>query len=128
MTVTTGNSMHLEVHDQGSVSPVNKPSLKQWRPAAKLKKGEHLQTPDGSLAVADGGTTPMYTVSAFMNEDTWFELVGDDQATGEVSMVIGGQRVPQPVRYIVDAERALKAARFFSREGNLDEEESWERP
>ena len=75
-----------------------------------------------------GGGAGMYTVSAFMNEDTWFELVGDDQATGEVSMVIGGQRAPQPVRYIVDGERALKAARFFSRAGNLDEEESWEGP
>jgi len=34
------------------------PYLKQWRPAAKLTKGEHLKTPDGSLAVADGGTAP----------------------------------------------------------------------
>jgi hypothetical protein len=34
------------------------PHLKQWQPASKLKKGEHLQTPDGSLAVADGGVTP----------------------------------------------------------------------
>ncbi len=75
-----------------------------------------------------GGGAGMYIVSAFTNEDTWFELVGDDQATGEVSMVIGGQRVPQPVRYIVDGERALKAARFFSRAGNLDEGESWEGP
>lgn len=75
-----------------------------------------------------GGGPGMYTVSAFMNENTWFELVGDGQATGEVSMIIGGQRVPQPVRYLVDGERALKAARFFSRAGNLDEEESWERP
>jgi hypothetical protein len=34
------------------------PYLHQWVPASKLKKGEHLKTPDGTLAVADGGTTP----------------------------------------------------------------------
>jgi hypothetical protein len=32
--------------------------LKQWRPAAKLKKGEHLKSADGVIAVADGGVTP----------------------------------------------------------------------
>jgi len=34
------------------------PRLHRWRPASELKKGEHLKTPDGTLAVADGGTTP----------------------------------------------------------------------
>ena len=33
-------------------------NLKQWRPAAKLKRGEHLLTANGTPAVADGGTTP----------------------------------------------------------------------
>ena len=32
--------------------------LKQWVPAGKLKKGDHLQTADGVTAVADGGITP----------------------------------------------------------------------
>jgi hypothetical protein len=34
------------------------PYLHQWRPAAKLKKGEHLKTSNGQSAVADGGSTP----------------------------------------------------------------------
>jgi hypothetical protein len=34
------------------------PYLKQWRPASKLRKGEHLKTADGVIAVADGGITP----------------------------------------------------------------------
>jgi hypothetical protein len=34
------------------------PSLHQWIPANHLKAGEHLQTPNGTLATADGGTTP----------------------------------------------------------------------
>jgi hypothetical protein len=34
------------------------PTSKQWVQAAKLRKGEHLKTPDGTVAVADGGITP----------------------------------------------------------------------
>jgi Bacterial toxin 30/Pretoxin HINT domain len=34
------------------------PSLNQWLPASNLKPGEHLKTPDGTVAVADGGITP----------------------------------------------------------------------
>jgi len=34
------------------------PYLDHWIPSNKLTKGERLQTPDGTLAVADGGTTP----------------------------------------------------------------------
>jgi len=34
------------------------PYLHQWRPANKLKKGEHLLTANGTSAVADGGSTP----------------------------------------------------------------------
>ena len=75
-----------------------------------------------------GGGSGKYTVSAFMNEDTWLELLGDEQATGEISMIIGGQRIPQPVRYIVDSKRALKVAKRFSSTGSLDEEEVWESP
>jgi hypothetical protein len=33
--------------------------LKQWIPAAKLKKGERLKTADGSVAVAWGGAAPV---------------------------------------------------------------------
>jgi hypothetical protein len=42
---------------QNPVSPVNT-SLNQWLPASNLKPGEHLKTPDGTLAVADGGSVP----------------------------------------------------------------------
>jgi hypothetical protein len=34
------------------------PSLNKWLRASNLKPGEHLKTPDGSVAVAEGGTTP----------------------------------------------------------------------
>jgi RHS repeat-associated protein len=34
------------------------PHLNKWVTASKLKKGEHLQTPDGTMATADGGTAP----------------------------------------------------------------------
>jgi hypothetical protein len=32
--------------------------LDKWVSASKLKKGEHLKTPDGTIATADGGSTP----------------------------------------------------------------------
>jgi RHS repeat-associated protein len=32
--------------------------LNYWVPASKLKKGEHLKTADGTIATADGGSTP----------------------------------------------------------------------
>src|SRR5580700_3989776 len=34
------------------------PSLNYWIPANNLKAGEKLKTPDGQVAVADGGTVP----------------------------------------------------------------------
>ncbi len=34
------------------------PYLDKWVTANKLSKGEHLKTPDGTLATADGGITP----------------------------------------------------------------------
>ena len=34
------------------------PAAKKWVEASKLNKGEHLKTPNGMLATADGGTTP----------------------------------------------------------------------
>ena len=34
------------------------PYLHYWVPANKLSKGERLKTPDGTVATADGGTTP----------------------------------------------------------------------
>jgi hypothetical protein len=47
-----------ENHDPDSVSSVNTPYRHHWVPVGKLKKGDHLKTPDGTLATADGGTTP----------------------------------------------------------------------
>jgi hypothetical protein len=75
-----------------------------------------------------GGGAGKYTVTSMMDDDTCFALVGDRQATGETMMVVGGQRIPEPIRYIVEADRALKVAKHFSRTGRLDEEEDWEEP
>ena len=38
-------------------------------------------------------------------------------------MVVGGQRIPQPRRYVVESDRALKAASYFSMTAHLDKEE-----
>jgi len=44
--------------EQERNQPHASPSLNKWLPASNLKPGEHLKTPDGTIAVADGGTTP----------------------------------------------------------------------
>jgi hypothetical protein len=60
------------------------PSQKQWVPAAKLRKGEHLQTPDGTLATADGGSTPkirdgwMWDLTVPGNNDHNFYVIAAD--------------------------------------------------
>jgi hypothetical protein len=67
--------------------------LKQWRPASKLKKGEHLKTPGGTLAVADGGTTPkvhdgwMRDLTVPGNNDHDFCVVASAQQDDNVATV-----------------------------------------
>jgi hypothetical protein len=56
------------------------------------------------------------------------ELVGDPQATGDIPMIVGGQWIDQPARYILDADRALKVSRHFAEQGRLDDQEMWEEP
>jgi SCP1.201-like deaminase len=58
VTVTTTISARQENHGPDLVSSVNTPRLRQWVPAAKLKYGEHLNSPDGVTAVVTGGITP----------------------------------------------------------------------
>jgi hypothetical protein len=56
----------LKVKTSGGISVIHAtsnhlfwdPYLNQWVPAAKLKKGEHLKTANGTTATADGGSTP----------------------------------------------------------------------
>jgi hypothetical protein len=63
-------------------------SLNQWIPASQLKTGEHLLTADGTLAVADGGTTPkdhdgwMWDLTVPGNNDHDFYVVTYDGAAG----------------------------------------------
>lgn len=60
------NLYDLQVKSEGRTETIHTtsnhlfwdPHLKQWVPAAKLKKGERLKTADGTNAVANGGTTP----------------------------------------------------------------------
>jgi hypothetical protein len=56
--LTVKTSTGTEVIHTTSNHPLWDPYLKQWRPAAKLTKGEHLKSPGGSTATVVGGTTP----------------------------------------------------------------------
>lgn len=82
----------------------------------------------GNRLFVGGGDGGRYTVTSLMADGTSSALVGDPQAAGTSRMVVGGQWIDQPRRYIVDADRALKACRCFARQGQLDDEEIWENP
>ena len=62
-----------------------------WVSANKLSKGEHLKTPDGSLAVADGGTTPkvhdgwMWDLTVPGNNDHDFYVIAQ---AGDVPVLV----------------------------------------
>ena len=49
---------HTAVIDTTSSHLFWDPYLDQWIPASHLKKGEHLKTPEGQVAVAVGGSAP----------------------------------------------------------------------
>lgn len=75
-----------------------------------------------------GGGAGKYTVTTLMSDGSSHALVGDSESTDNGSMIVGGQRIPQPIRYIVTSGHALKAARYFAKTGRLDEQETWEEP
>jgi hypothetical protein len=56
--LTVKTSHGTEVIDTTSSHLFWDPYLDKWVTANKLSKGEHLKTPDGTLATADGGITP----------------------------------------------------------------------
>ena len=82
----------------------------------------------GNELFVAGGAGGRYTVTSLMADGTSSALVGDPKARGEVRLIAGGSWIDQPARYIIDAERALRACRYFAEEGRLDEREIWEQP
>ena len=73
------------------------PYLKQWIQAKHLKKGEHLKTPDGGIAVADGGEAPkdhdgwMWDLTVQDDHDFYVQPAGP--ADGGASAGAGGAAV-----------------------------------
>jgi hypothetical protein len=57
LTVKTGHHQTAIIHTT-STHLFWDPYLNYWVSAAKLKKGEHLKASDGTIATADGGSTP----------------------------------------------------------------------
>jgi RHS repeat-associated protein len=72
------------------------PYLNYWSPANHLKTGEHLKTPNGMLATADGGSTPkdhegwMWDLTVPGNNDHDFYVVAGD-GTAVLVHNCGGQ-------------------------------------
>jgi hypothetical protein len=127
-TVTTAVLACPEVDDRSFVSAVNTPYLDQFIPANHLKKGERLKTPDGSLAVADGGSTPkdhdgwMWDLTVPGNNDHDFYVQPVDGNGGEAypgarstPILVHNDSCPtiskQDIQGLYDQARALYGAR-----------------
>lgn len=54
-----------------------------------------------------------YSVSALLDEDNCYDLVGDPAATGLIDFLIGGQETPLPRKYLVSMEQAIAAANAY---------------
>jgi hypothetical protein len=91
-TVTTALSACPEVDDRSFVSAVNTPYLDQFIPAKQLKTGERLKTPNGTLATADGGTTPkvhdgwMWDLTVPGNNDHDFYVLAEPGGQGSYNV------------------------------------------
>lgn len=51
-----------------------------------------------------------YAVSAILDEDKSYDLVGDPLATGWINFTIGGQEASYPQKYLVSIELAIEVA------------------
>jgi hypothetical protein len=75
-----------------------------------------------------GGGGGKYTVTTLMTDVRCLALVGDQAASGTSRMIIGGQWIDQPIRYVMDADRVVRACGYFAREGQIDDSDRWEVP
>jgi hypothetical protein len=76
-----------------------------------------------------GGGRGHYTVTSLDEEDgESHALVGDAGAEGDTRLMIGGQLISQPRRYLVTREDALSVAKEFVRTGQFARDERWESP
>lgn len=75
-----------------------------------------------------GGGRGKFTVTTLMADGRSLALVGDQTASGNTRMIIGGSWIDQPVRYLVDADRVSKACQYFAHAGQMDDQDQWEKP
>ncbi len=68
-----------------------------------------------------------YAVTALLDEDEFFDLIGDSSLKGTNEFVEGGQLVDHPQRHVVAATDAVEAALKFARSGELTPDREWER-
>src|SRR5438105_2284224 len=71
-----------------------------------------LQVGERSLTIATAGADA-FQVLAKLDEDAFYDLVGDRAAEGFVEVVVGGQSSELPRRHLVTKEDAQEAAGVF---------------
>lgn len=80
---------------------------------------------DGHLAVGGAATTGTIVYCTLDNEVFW-QLVGDPDAEGAVAVCAGGQEGEYPSRFLVPVERAIEAANEFAATGARPLRGTWE--
>jgi hypothetical protein len=68
-----------------------------------------------------------YMLTAWLENGFMYDFVGQPEATGKTSLVLGGQLTDYPNRYTTNLEQALKIANEFYRNGSVDlSQNSWD--
>lgn len=84
---------------------------------------------EGASKLSIGGGPDAYVVMFLGDEEeqsSWM-LVGDANASGEATLIVGGQDGEFPQAWIVDFDAAVQAAAFFLESGEMDPWLTWER-
>lgn len=84
-----------------------------------------LTGPNGFVMVVGGGPE-LFNISVIGNDFGPYELLGPEDLEETVSIVIGGQQVDFPRRFLSQKDAIVAAASYFHQHGKLDPALQWE--
>jgi hypothetical protein len=132
--ITVVEASSYDKHNRANRHPVHRPSWTQVRATilsldADRRSDMFIEAADGSCMVLGGGLG-RFTVATQCGKESLAvvpaSLVDSTRGDEEEEIIIGGCLTPLPARYIVDEEKALRAARRFYQDGVLEPSLEWE--
>jgi hypothetical protein len=92
-------------------------------PVNRTEEGFYEEPPALLVNASQGN----FVVTAILDEDVIFNLVGDPDAAGTTDIIIGGQLTEYPKKYIVSVEQTLDASLEYFNTGTINPESGkWE--